>query len=57
MTFETSKFPIVFVRLILRKVRVDRFTGPRRKIGGRYEFACRVNLRVYRANKNSNRRF
>ena len=32
VTFETiGKFVIVFVRLILGKVRVDVFTGPRRE--------------------------
>ena len=31
----TSKFPIVFARLILGKVGVDRFTWPRRKSDGR----------------------
>ena len=32
VTFETtSKFVIVFVRLILEKLRVDGFTGPRRE--------------------------
>ena len=32
MTFETTgKFVIVFVRLILGKVGVDGFTGPRRE--------------------------
>ena len=33
MTFETTgKFLIAFVRLVLGKVGVDRFTGPRGKV-------------------------
>ena len=34
----TSIFVIVCVRLILTKVRIDRFTGPRGEIAVRYEF-------------------
>ena len=41
----TSKFLIVFVRLILKKVRVDVFTGPRREIDIRYEFSFKVLLK------------
>ena len=38
VTFETTgKFLIVFVRLILGKVGVDGFTGPRRESDIRYE--------------------
>ena len=38
-TFETAgKFLIVFIRLVLGKVGVDVYTGPRRKSGIRYEF-------------------
>lgn len=41
--FETpSKFVIVFVRLILGKLWVDRFTGPRWKINIRYRFDLKV---------------
>ena len=43
MTFEaTGKFPIVFVRLILGKMRVDGVTGPQQEIDIRYE----VNLKI-----------
>ena len=46
MIFETaSKFLIVFVRLILGKVWVDRFTGPQGQIEIRYEFVLRVVLK------------
>ena len=39
MIFETTtKFLIVFVRLILGKVWVDGFPGPQREIDVRYEF-------------------
>ena len=39
VTFETTgKFLIVFVTLILRKVGVDGFTGPRRESDIRYQF-------------------
>ena len=38
-TFETTgKFLTAFVRLILGKVRVDGFTGPRRESDIRYKF-------------------
>ena len=36
------KFPIVFVRLILGKVGVNRFTGARQIIHGRHEFGLKV---------------
>ena len=46
VTFETtSKFLIVFVRLILGKVGVDGFTEPRRESEIRYEFDLKVVLR------------
>ena len=46
MTFETTgKFLIVFVRLILGKVGVDGFTGPRRESDIRYEFDLKVVLK------------
>ena len=38
----TSKFPIVFLRLIFEKVGVDRVTGPLRKIDIRYESDLKV---------------
>ena len=38
----TSKFLIVFVRLILTKARVGRFTGPLREIVFRYEFGLQI---------------
>ena len=38
----TSKYLIGFVRLILGKVGVDGFTGPRREIDMRYEFGFKV---------------
>ena len=42
-TFETAdKFLIVFVRLILRKVEVDGFTGSRRKS----DIRCQLELKV-----------
>ena len=41
----TSKCLIVFVRLMLGKVKVDGFTGPRRKIDMRYEFGLKVILK------------
>ena len=44
--FETTgKFLIVFVRLILGKVGVDRFTGPRRQSNIRYKFELKVLLK------------
>ena len=43
MRFETKgKFVIVFVRLILGKVGVDGFTGPRRESDIRYECGLEV---------------
>ena len=46
MTFETTgKFLIVFVRLILGKVEVDGFTGPRRESDIRYECDLKVVLK------------
>ena len=46
MTFETTgKFLIVFVRLILGKVGVDVFTGPRRESDIRYECGLKVVLK------------
>ena len=46
MTFETTgKFLIVFVRLILPKVGVDVFTGPRRERDIKYEFELKVVLK------------
>ena len=46
MIFETtSKFPIVFLRLVFGKVGVDRVTGPRREIDVRYESDLKVILK------------
>ena len=46
MTFEIAgKFLIAFVRLILGKVGVDVFTGPRRESDVRYEFDLKVVLK------------
>ena len=46
MTFETTgKFLIVFVRLILGKVEVDGFTGPRWESDIRYECDLKVVLK------------
>ena len=46
MGFETtSKFVIVFVRLILIKMGVDRFTGPGLKIDIKYELGLKVILK------------
>ena len=46
LIFETtSKFLIVFVKLILGKVGVDGFTAPRREIDIRYEFDLKVILK------------
>ena len=46
MTFEaTSKFPVVFVRLILGKNGVNGVTGSRREIDIRYEFDLKVILK------------
>ena len=46
VAFETTgKFLIVFVRLILGKVGVDGFTGPRRESDIRYEFDLKVVLK------------
>ena len=43
MIFETaSKFPVVFVKLILGKKEVDRFTAPLREIDIRYLFDLTV---------------
>ena len=41
----TAKFLIAFVRLILGKVEVDGFTGPRRESGIRYGFYLKVVLK------------
>ena len=41
----TVKFLIVLVRLILEKVGIDGFTGPRQKTGVRYEFGFKVFLK------------
>ena len=41
----TGKFVIVFVRLILGKVGVDGFTGPRRESDIRYECDLKVVLK------------
>ena len=47
VTFQTtSKFPIVFVGLILGRVRFDVISGPRREINISYEFDLKVILRV-----------
>ena len=46
VTFETTyTFPTVFLRLILGKVGVDRFTGPRWESDIRYEFNLKVVLK------------
>ena len=46
MTFKTTdKFLIVYVRLILGKVGVDGFTGPRRESDIRYECDLKVLLK------------
>ena len=44
----TSNFLIVFVRLILRKVGIDWFTEPRRKIDILYEFGLKAVLKGLR---------
>ena len=41
----TSKFVIVFVRLIFGKVWIDGFTGARREIDIRYEFDMKVTVK------------
>ena len=41
----TSKFLIVFVRLVLGKVGVDQFTGLQREIDIKYEFSFNVILK------------
>ena len=47
VTFETTvKFLIVFVRLILGKMRVDRFTGARWESDIRYDFDLKVVLKI-----------
>ena len=47
VTFETTgKFPVVFVRLILREVEVDGFSGSRRESDIRYEFDLKIVLKV-----------
>ena len=49
VTFETiGKFLIVFVRLILEKVRVDGFTVPQRESDIRCEFDLKVVLKGLR---------
>ena len=46
MTFETTgKFVIVVVRLILGKLGIDGFTGPRRESDIRYECDLKVVLK------------
>ena len=48
MTFETTgKFVIVFVRLILGKVGVDVFTGPRRESDIRYECELKGSIKGF----------
>ena len=42
----TSKFLIVFVRLILGEKRVDEVTGSQREINIRYEFDLKVILKA-----------
>ena len=42
---DKKKFDITWVRLILRKVRVDRFTEPQHETDVRYEFCSLVILR------------
>ena len=44
----TSKFDIFCVRLILGKIRVDRFIGPRRETYIKYEFNLKVILKGWR---------
>ena len=47
MIFETTrKFDIACVRLILGKVGVDGFTGPRHEAGVRYEFGLRREIDI-----------
>ena len=41
----TSNCLTVFVKLVLGKVEVDRFTGPRREIDIRYEFGLKIILK------------
>ena len=46
MIFEiTSKFHIVFVKLMIDKVGVDGFTRPRQETDIRYEFSLKVTLK------------
>ena len=46
MTFETTgKYANIFVRLILGKVVVEGFTGPRRESDIRHEFDLKVVLK------------
>ena len=52
--FEISNLLIVFVRMILGKVEVDRFTGPRREIDIRYEFGLKIILKDLRCKSVSN---
>ena len=44
----TSKFDISCVRLILGKIRVDRFIGPRRETYIKYEFNLKAILKGWR---------
>ena len=44
----TSKFSIVFVRLMLGKKGIDGFTGSRRETDIRYEFDLKVNVKGLR---------
>ena len=41
----TSKFPVVFVKLMIDKVGVDGFIGPRQETDIRYEFSLKVTLK------------
>ena len=40
-----SKFVIVFIRLILEKVRIDGFSEPRRKIDIRFQYDLKIVLK------------
>ena len=42
---KTYKFLTVFVRLILGKVNIDKFTGSRQKVDFRYQFGFKVNFK------------
>ena len=53
----TSKFPIVFLRLVFGKRGLTELPGTRREMDVRYEYDLKVILKVYGGHRNSCYRF